>query len=133
MTMNHPKYKIVNRLTGELATYSVTYIESCPGHFGGPWGSSDEQTGEANYICVENVVPIDQLKTEKIQSIKQQAFSLLSPTDYKVNKFVEGAYTEAQFEPIKVARQAIRDKSNELEALVVAAQTKEELEEIVWA
>lgn len=129
--MNRPKYKIINRETGELATFSDTFIESCPGHFGGAWGSSNE-SGEANYICVENIIPLEQLKTEKIQAIKQQAFSLLSPTDYKVNKFVEGQYTAEEFEPIKVTRQAIRDKSNELEALVVVAKTKEELDSILW-
>lgn len=129
--MIHPKYKIVNRETGELATFSDTFIESCPGHFGGAWGSSNE-SGEANYICVENVIPLEQLKAEKILSVKQQAHSLLAPTDYKVNKFVEGVYTSEQFEPIKLARQAIRDRSNELEALVAIAETQGDLEAITW-
>lgn len=42
----------------------------------------------------------------------------LDDTDYKAIKFFEGAMTEEEFAPIRTARQAARDRINELEALL---------------
>lgn len=40
----------------------------------------------------------------------------LSETDYKALKYMEGWLTEEEYAPVKVQRQALRDKINELEA-----------------
>lgn len=41
--------------------------------------------------------------------------SELTASDYQAIKYAEGLITEAEYQPIKEARQAIRDKINELE------------------
>lgn len=42
----------------------------------------------------------------------------LSETDYKAIKYAEGLLTEEEYAPIKAERQQMRDKINELEALL---------------
>lgn len=44
----------------------------------------------------------------------------LAATDYKALKYVEGFITEEEYAPIRAARQAIRDKINELEVELTA-------------
>lgn len=122
--MRHPKLKLVNIETNEVLTYGNEEIS-----FGGPWGWL-QQDGKA--VWQPNEIPLEQLKTEKITQLKSTAGSKLQATDYKAIKFAEGVLTADEFEPIKVQRQAIRDKCNELELLVAQATSKEELELIVW-
>ena len=42
----------------------------------------------------------------------------LSSTDYKAIKYAEGLITAEEYEPIKVERQALRDRINELEVML---------------
>lgn len=49
---------------------------------------------------------------DEIKMIK----SYLDATDYKALKFSDGALTEEEYAPIRVQRQAWRDRINELEA-----------------
>lgn len=42
----------------------------------------------------------------------------LAETDYKAIKYAEGLLTEEEYAPIKAERQQMRDKINELEALL---------------
>lgn len=50
---------------------------------------------------------------EKINNLK----AMLEDSDYKVNKFVEGWLTEAEFAPIRAERQALRDEINAVEQM----------------
>lgn len=50
----------------------------------------------------------------QIEILKHQ----LSETDYKAIKYAEGLLTEEEYAPIKAERQQMRDKINELEALL---------------
>ena len=60
-----------------------------------------------------NVDPREIIMTE-IDSLKAQ----LSATDYKAIKFAEGLISSSDYEPIKAERQALRDRINELEAML---------------
>ena len=51
-------------------------------------------------------------KTEKLSALRQ----LLTATDYKAIKFAEGAMTAAEFEPVRLQRQAWREAYNTIEA-----------------
>jgi hypothetical protein len=66
------------------------------------------------------------LKSQKISVIKQQASGLLSPTDWYVVKAneVEGYTIPTN---IKTFRTAVRTKSNEMEAMIIACTTVEQL------
>jgi hypothetical protein len=48
---------------------------------------------------------------QRLQDIRME----LQTTDYKAIKYAEGQYIEAEYEPIKNARQALRDEYNTLE------------------
>lgn len=48
--MDKPKYKLINKETGEVATYGNDNTQV----FGGPWGEVDFITKEPKYIWVEN-------------------------------------------------------------------------------
>jgi hypothetical protein len=71
-------------------------------------------------------VIIKGLKSQKISVIKQQASGLLSPTDWYVVKAseVEGYTIPTN---IKTFRTAVRTKSNEMEAMINACTTVEQL------
>ncbi len=71
-------------------------------------------------------VVIKGLKSQKISVIKQQASGLLSPTDWYVVKAseVEGYTIPTN---IKTFRTAVRTKSNEMEAMIIACTTVEQL------
>lgn len=60
-----------------------------------------------------NVDPRDIIMSE-IELCKEQ----LSATDYKAIKFAEGLISATDYEPIKAERQALRDRINELEAML---------------
>ena len=47
----------------------------------------------------------------EIAGLKQ----LLTQTDYKSHKHMDGAITDEEWEPVRIARQAWRDRINELE------------------
>ena len=49
---------------------------------------------------------------QRIEMLKAE----LASTDYKAIKYAEGWLTEAEYAPIKAARQAIRDEINALES-----------------
>lgn len=49
-----------------------------------------------------------------IEELKQQ----LAQTDYQAIKYAEGWLTEEQYAPIKTQRQALRNRINELEAVL---------------
>lgn len=42
----------------------------------------------------------------------------LAASDYKAIKYAEGLITAEEYEPIKAERQALRDRINELEAML---------------
>ena len=50
----------------------------------------------------------------QINALKEE----LAALDHKALKFAEGLITAEDYEPIKVERQAIRDKINDLEAML---------------
>ena len=71
-------------------------------------------------------VVIKGLKSQKISVIKQQASGLLSPTDWYVVKANEvNSYTIPA--SISTFRTAVRTKSNEMEAMINACTTVEQL------
>lgn len=67
------------------------------------------------YVEVADRVPtpeeIREQKLAEIESLKAQ----LASTDYKAIKFAEGWLTADEYEPIKLQRQSLRDRINELE------------------
>lgn len=50
----------------------------------------------------------------QIMALKEE----LSASDYKAIKYAEGLITAEEYEPIKAERQALRDRINELEAML---------------
>ena len=48
---------------------------------------------------------------QRLQDIRME----LQTTDYKAIKYAEGQYAEGEYEPVKVARAALRDEYNALE------------------
>lgn len=53
-------------------------------------------------------------ETEKLNRLCELKINLAS-TDYKLFKYLEGALSEEEFQPIKVQRQQWRNEINELE------------------
>jgi len=69
------------------------------------------------------------LKSQKISIIKQQASGLLSPTDWYIVKASEvNGYTIPA--SISTFRTAVRTKSNEMEAMITACTTVEQLKSL---
>lgn len=54
---------------------------------------------------------------EELLEEKRRLQMYLINTDYKAIKFFEGVMSEEEFAPVRTARQAARDRINELEAL----------------
>lgn len=117
-----------NKTTGEL--------QSLP-----PWGNSWLHTDiiAQNYADWEQVsaefIPardIDAVQEAKIAELRRRASSILAATDYKALKYAEGLLTEQDYAPIKVTRQAVRDRFNAKEAEVNAAKTVECVEAVAW-
>jgi len=99
------------------------------------WGTATPKQLEDVNAVNQNNEPIIQdgkqlvtkgLKSQKISVIKQQASGLLSPTDWYVVKAseVEGYVIPTN---IKTFRTAIRTKSNEMEAMIIACNTVAQL------
>ena len=51
---------------------------------------------------------------QEIESCKAQ----LSATDYQAIKYAEGLISDENYEPVKVQRQALRDRINQLEEMI---------------
>jgi hypothetical protein len=66
------------------------------------------------------------LKSQKISIIKQQASGLLSPTDWYI---IKGSEVNGYTIPASIStfRTAVRTKSNEMEAMITACTTVEQL------
>ena len=71
-------------------------------------------------------VVIKGLKSQKISVIKQQASGLLSPTDWYI---IKGSEVNGYTIPASIStfRTAVRTKSNEMEAMITACTTVEQL------
>lgn len=83
--------------------------------------------------------PLDLIKQQRIAEFKQKAAAELSPTDYKVIRHrdqlaasLPTTLTDTQYQQLLLNRQAIRDKSNTLEAQVQAATAEAEVNTMVW-
>ena len=50
----------------------------------------------------------------------------LQATDYKCLKFVDGALTEEEYAEVRIARQALRDQINDVQAEIDALEEKSE-------
>ena len=87
--------------------------------------NATDENGD-NIIQDGKQVVIKGLKSQKISVIKQQASGLLSPTDWYVVKAneVEGYTIPTN---IKTFRTAVRTKSNEMEAMIIACNTVAQL------
>ena len=48
----------------------------------------------------------------------REALEALRASDYKAIKYAEGLITAEEYEPIKAERQSLRDRINELEAML---------------
>jgi hypothetical protein len=78
-------------------------------------------------------IPIEILKSQKINEFKSMAGSELSKTDYKIIRQYEyNTLPEIEFEALKAERQAIRDKCNLLEEQVLEWDNYESLININW-
>jgi len=119
------KYKLINTDTGAVLTTG----DDASIRFGGPWGDL-QAAGLAEWV--DNTPTLEELKAEKLSAFKAQATALLSSTDYKALKFVDGAISQEEYTPFRFARQAIRDHFNDLEAAINSAESLEELEALVW-
>lgn len=60
-------------------------------------------------------------KLARMEEIKWE----LARTDYKAIKFIEGFYTAEQYDPIRLARQVLRDEYNSIEAELVESTVSE--------
>lgn len=71
----------------------------------------------------------EQKKQELILEVKELANKALSDTDWKVTKHLEqNNLTETQFNELKAQRQAIREKSNQIENQIKLLQNLEDVE-----
>jgi hypothetical protein len=83
-------------------------------------------TAKALADVTENAIVIPGLKSQKKENIKQQASSLLTPSDWQVVKATE---VESYSVPsaITTYRAAVRTSSNDMEVLIDACSTVDEL------
>jgi hypothetical protein len=65
------------------------------------------------------------VKDKKIAEIKNEVSVELAKSDYKIFKYQEGQLSLIEYENIKTERQSLRDKYNETEANILAAETIE--------
>lgn len=72
------------------------------------------------YYSAGNPRPLEEVKAMRIKEIKQQAFSLLQPTDWRVLKAVTNPPTEPAYSELLAARDLIRTNSNTAEAAINA-------------
>jgi len=100
----------------------------------------DITTGETIEETFEHIPPtFTEIKQQKITEIKQKAAGELSATDYKVIRHrdqlaasLPTTLTSTEYQTLLTQRQAIRDKSNNLEAQVNAATTETVVNSVVW-
>ena len=89
----------------------------------------DKETGEWSYIeKKKDPEPEPYVPTEK-DLLNQRLWQLkgeLQATDYKCLKFVDGALTEEEYAEVRIARQALRDQINEVQAEIDALDKKSE-------
>lgn len=76
-------------------------------------------------ITAEQQALLDKLFPPAAREIAQLK-NRLAATDYKTLKYVEGFISEEDYAPIKAERQSIRERINELEA-VMAEGAKEDV------
>jgi hypothetical protein len=88
------------------------------------WGNATPKQLED--VINEDATITKGLKSQKISVIKQQASGLLSPTDWYV---VKASEVEGYTIPTNIStfRTAVRTKSNEMEAMINACTTVEQL------
>lgn len=65
---------------------------------------------DGNVVAVDRVITEEEKRHARIEELK----SLLSLTDYKVLKYVEGEMTFQELEPVMFERKAWRDEINSL-------------------
>jgi hypothetical protein len=70
------------------------------------------------------------VKEQKIAEIKNEVSAELAKSDYKILKYQEGQLSLVEYDNIKTERQTLRDKYNEKEAKILAAETIKEFEEL---
>ena len=87
---------------------------------------ADANATDGDGVELDPVVVIPGLKTKKKENIKQQANGLLTPTDWNVVKATE---VESYSVPADMTtyRAAVRTASNDMEALIDACTTVDEL------
>ena len=83
--------------------------------------------------------PLEQVKSEQVDKFKPCAAAELCVTDWKTIRHVEQtelgietSLTAQEYTDLITERQAIRQKSNDKEAEVMAATTVDEVFEVVW-
>ena len=98
------------------------------------WYVEDNNPIPSLELCIEtwnNVSLIrlrEQRKQERISEVKELANLELLKTDWKVTKHVEtNNLTEIEFNELKAERQAIRNKSNEIENEILSLNTLDEV------
>lgn len=73
------------------------------------------------------------LREQKIKEFKQKAGEELRLSDYKIIRQIEqNTLSVTDYTALKLARQAIREKSNKFEAQVNNATTVAEIEAVEW-
>ena len=89
----------------------------------------DKDSGEWTYVeKKKEAEPEPYVPTEK-DLLNQELWQYkgeLQATDYKCLKFVDGALTEEEYAEVRTARQALRDKINEVQAKIDALEEKSE-------
>ncbi len=85
----------------------------------------DKESGEWEYVeKKKDPEPEPYVPTEK-DLLNQDLWKYkneLQATDYKCLKFVDGALTEEEYAEVRVQRQALRDKINEIQAKIDALE-----------
>ena len=84
-----------------------------------------ERYDDRFYWGVGNPKDLVQLQAMLVDQIKQTAYALLQPTDYKITRSVE--LNQPVFADVLAAREAIRTASNANEAAVLACTSVPEL------
>lgn len=84
-----------------------------------------ERYDDRFYWGVGNPKDLVQLQAMLVDQIKQTAYTLLQPTDYKITRSVE--LNQPVFADVLAAREAIRTASNANEAAVLACTSVPEL------
>ena len=107
------KYRLmteVNNGTEEHPDIVQTFSDVSMG-----WNEANEEIAKREaYNGEYTIEEIEESPEEQITTLKAE----LAATDYKAIKYAEGWITEEEYAPIRVERQALRDKINKLERSV---------------